>query len=297
MYWSESNKMENLFGINVTKSKENTIPDGYVFYTDYTPPELREKLYGYYGEYESAARKAALPLFMRLIRFIAIFFLIIALRADIGILFDWLSGDGISLAEAYHNAPFIFYMEAASLIIVISFGIIEFMLKRKMVNSSEFEELEENSENVIEEIMSYLEIPEDAESIDVLSFKYKIKKGREKRVMSGIYEHWNMDMYVYVRNGYLYLGDYDSVMEIPLTSFRSAEPVKKRAMLPVWNKEEDYDSENYKPYKITVNNQGSYFVHYYKILICDVKGEFELFIPNYDMDIFSSLTGIIPEES
>ena len=35
---------------------------------------------------------------------------------------------------------------------------------------------------------------------------------------------------------------------------------------------------------------GNYFVYYYKITIQDIKGDFELFIPNYDISRFHEFT-------
>lgn len=128
--------------------------------------------------------------------------------------------------------------------------------------------------------------------MNVLAERYVIKDGKPKRKDIGLTQYVNLSMFAYINGDQLCLDDASSVWEIPLSSIRSIELVKKRVSFPDWTKPEPYDSKSYKPYKITTNQFGHYFARYYCVEISDIRGDFYLLIPEYDGNTFMELMKI-----
>ena len=138
-----------------------------------------------------------------------------------------------------------------------------------------------------------LGIPENAADMDIIRAFYQIKKGREK-----ILENENLSIYAYCQDGSLCLADNTQVFKIPFSSIQKVVWVKKRLVLPDWNKEEPYKSKTYKPYHIRESDTGEYIIRgYYSLQISETRGEFEVMVPEYDEKLlFSLLPAQIPKE-
>ncbi len=138
-----------------------------------------------------------------------------------------------------------------------------------------------------------LGIPENAADMDIIRVFYQIKKGREK-----ILENENLSIYAYCQDGSLCLADNTQVFKISFSSIQKVVWVKKRLVLPEWNKEESYNSKTYKPYHIRKNDAEQYTIRgYYSLRILEERGEFEVMVPEYDEKLlFSLLPPQIPKE-
>ncbi|MGN1481518.1 hypothetical protein [Porcipelethomonas sp.] len=285
--------MKNLFGINITESKDNMEEDGSVFISRQVTPQQRDRLETFFHTGEELEKKSGLSLPLDILMTICGGLGTIILVSDLKILLD---KDDITLAQAYHNAPYLFYIEGICWIIFFILWAVKKIKNRKVMESEEFSDFSDDMESIYNESVSQLEIPENAVEIDVLSFRYKIKNDKEKVVPSFNFDYVNICKYVYAQDRYLCIADMYEVMMIPLESVKRIKKAKKRAMFPYWHKVEDYNSKKYKEYKITQNSQNIYYANYYIIEIEDIIGEFELYIPNYDIEIFSALTNVQTEE-
>ena len=138
-----------------------------------------------------------------------------------------------------------------------------------------------------------LGIPEDAADMDIIRIAYQIKKGREK-----ILANENLSIYAYCQDGSICIADNTQAFKIPLLSIQKVVWVKKRLLLPEWNKKEPYNSKTYKPYHVRKNDAEQYIIRgYYSLRISEARGEFEVMVPEYDEKIlFSLLPSEIPKE-
>lgn len=280
--------MRNVFGINVTNDKDNTEFDGVCFNAREVSALIRGELDSAFETNNEFVKKASLPLWLDIIKLIFMFFAIILTLGE-------LKAD-VSLKESWNNAPYLIIGCIISWICFLAILIYEKKKQKKIVQSEEFEDNTIDLNEISVKAMEDLGIPTDAKSIDVISDKYKLKDDNIKQVnYHPFYSHMNLDCFIFASNGMLCLADSYNVYEIPLASITSIEESKKRAMFPCWNKDEDYNSKKYKKYKITMNNQGTYFASYFKVIINDIRGEFMLLIPNYDQPLFSEITGIYPK--
>lgn len=287
--------MKKLFGFDVTESAENAVIDGQVFCTKHIAPEHEAELEELNRKNDDFEKESNLPLPLRILLIIFTLLLAITVSVDVNLLFDIFAGD-LTLSQAYHNAPFIFYAEPVVIIMFIMLTITRTKRNKKVFQSSDFADNTDSISLAVGESFRQLGIPENAAVIDVLMSKYRIKNGKEKQIAFFNYNFINVPKYVYVENACICFADAYQVLEIPLSSVKSIKKVKKRAMFPNWNKNDPPSSKNYKKYKIAMNNQNVYYAHYYSVLIEDIRGDFVLFIPNYDIETFSALTAIRIDE-
>ncbi len=287
--------MKKLFGFDVTESAENAVIDGQVFCTKHIAPEHEAELEELNRKNDDFEKESVLPLPLRILSTIFTGLFVIAVTVDVRLLFDILAGD-LTISQAYHNAPFIFYAEAVVIVLFAILTAAKIKQSKKVFQSTDYADHTGSLNLAIDESFRQLGIPENASVIDVLMSKYRIKNGKEKQIAFFNYNFINVPKYVYIENACICFADAYEVLEIPLSSVKSIKKVKKRAMFPNWNKNDPPSSKNYKKYKIAMNNQNVYYAHYYSVLIEDIRGDFELFIPNYDIETFSALTAIRIDE-
>lgn len=279
--------MKNIFGVNVTGNKKNYKIDGFDFLTQAVSPELSKKLDGLHSEIDYINKKTKLPVWIDHLRSIC---LVCALLITSGLL----KAD-VSLSEGYNNAKYLYFICAACYIIFIVLYLIEKNKSKKMTKTDQYSEYIDNEDIVLEEIFNQFGIPENCESIDTLCFRYKVKKDKIKRISFGLFEFINTENKAYIKDENLCLANLYMVLSIPLTSIKRINQ-RKTASFPNWNKKEKTTSKKFKKYKINKNSQQTYFAKYYSVLIEDPKGDFELFIPNYDIETFTQLTKVRTDE-
>ena len=84
--------------------------------------------------------------------------------------------DGISLSEAYKNAPYFFYIFGVCVIIfILLFAISRYLLK-KGEKDPEFKVIASELENVVIATFSGLGVPQTAEEISVVASFFKVNK-------------------------------------------------------------------------------------------------------------------------
>lgn len=279
--------MTNFFGINVTKGQECTEMDSIAFVTRTLSVEKGEELEQFRQENEQMEQKASLPLGLRVLKGLCwIVWLIILcgiLKSD------------VSIVQGYHNAPILYWAFGVCFIgwlVLLIYGRVRM---KQAVNTDEFGEHMTHADKLERDVRTALDIPDHADSIDVLAERYVMKNGEPEHRDSGLVAYLNFDMWVFERDGSLCLADTEHVWEIPLSSLYSMTLEKKRRSYPEWHKSEPPGSKKYKPYKITTDSYGHYFSRCYRIIIRDARGEFYLLIPEFDGEIFTGVTHLRPE--
>ncbi len=280
--------MTNFFGLNVTKKAAAEAFDGMAFCVRTASPEQNDEVDRFRRRNEEFERNTAFPLPLRIIHFLSkliTFILIVSIiRAD------------VSFTEGYRNAPYFYWIALISVLVWIGM----FLYRRQYLKEKQAETEEQfnahiaNAELIYRRTMQHLSIPEDAASMDALAEHYVIKHGKPKHKNVGVGGYFNLDMFAYRENNCLYLANLENVLEIPLSSLHSMTMEKKKYCIFPWNKQEPPFSERYAPYKIVNNQFDQYFVRCCRIEILDARGEFFLLIPEYEVPLFTQLTGLSP---
>lgn len=198
-----------------------------------------------------------------------------------------------ALEHEHIGNPLVLFLVAV--VMFVACGVI-YRFMRKDINSRKSSDTANEYRDMRDRALflahSELGIPAGAPRVDILTQMYLVEKnGKIKPSSASGTTHINAAHYIYTYNSNLCIATNYTVFEIPLSSLRSARLEKKKATFPYWTKTERWGSKTYKKYKIGFS-EGKYYAKYYSVQIEDEKGEFELLIPNYDFETFSSVTGI-----
>ncbi len=286
--------MTNLFGFQVIKGELTEPMDGIDFITKKRSDEESEKLRQYQVSNYILRMKKELPIVLFLLKILCWFFWLVVFLI---VLLGPMTQQDVGLVKSYHNAPFLYWGAVLCFVIWLVLVIYERVRMKHIVNVPKYRKLTKQMDQLAQEVMQILDIPEMAERIDVLSEHYIMKDGQPKHRDSnhGMTPYANYDMFVFVQNGNLCLADSRHVWEIPLSSLRTMTLEKKLYGYPDWHKSEPPNSSKYEPYRIIIKS-GLHFSHCYRIEICDIRGEFYLLIPEYDGEAFTRATHLRPEE-
>ena len=94
-------------------------------------------------------------------------------------------------------------------------------------------------------------------------------------------------------NDNLCLATVGEVYAFPIANIKKIKEINKRITVGGWNKEESYDSKEYKKYKITANNMGIlFFKPYYSIIVNNGIEDFEILVPSYDIESILEITNL-----
>ena len=282
--------MKNIFGINVTEDRANTGFDGRVFHKRTVSSRSSDALDAAEELAMEAERTLKLPLWLRAVKSVSGFLALIAAIAIIqGLL------DSVSIAQAYQNAPELFHMAAVSFVLWLALFVAARKKMKSVMESDDYERKASRIGGALDSVARELDIPPDAKDIDILSFRYKMKKGKEKVVAGAFETYINLNCVAYVRDGFLHIVvSMRDEFVIPLTGFTGIERVNKKIPIPIshWNKETPFDKGEYKKYKMKANDFYIFFKPYYDFLIRHNGYDYKFSIPPYELDALSSLTGL-----
>lgn len=161
-------------------------------------------------------------------------------------------------------------------------------LKVKKTKEDETEDkLNIKVEHLLKECYEQLNIPIDALKIDIISTKYHTnKKGEHKFANQNLFIPINEETSWFIEEDSLFIADLISVIKIPLNSIKALKEIDKRILLRQWNKEESFNSEKYKSYKIKPQNAGLFLIAktYYSLEFNVDNEEYNILVPKYDLN-------------
>jgi hypothetical protein len=146
----------------------------------------------------------------------------------------------------------------------------------------------------LSEAYSDVGVPEDADSVDILSFSYVIKKDKLVPVIpeDGYTAYVNLPMRAYVRDRRLCLADLCHVYSFDLESVKSITKVKTKTEFPFWNKAEELDKELSKLYSVKLRH-GIYTTKYhYALTLIKDDEEHVILFPPYEIATFERLAEV-----
>lgn len=266
--------MKNLFGIN---NKETNFQKFVVRSVSDTSnakiDELSKKA-------KIIENKELGPSWLKLVSTMCIGFGIIGI---FGIIF---AKDGFK--EALKTRGYIFVIAIILFIVGVALTIYYGLKSKKIQSNKNFKTFLNEQELLKKEIQDELKIPKDSTEIDVLFTKVKEnKEGKEITKSMGLFSHLNGQVFLYIEDDKVYFADLAAVIELPLDSFKSVTKINKTVVIPQWNKDVPYNNEKYKKFNIRQNGYGMLYVKpYYSIKLVVNDEEYEILIPNYDIDKF-----------
>lgn len=266
--------MKNLFSFNV-KTEEQPYNNYIVKKTDSSVTDKQTETLKKVNEFQ---KKYSLPVYFKVIMYICGFAAVIIFFSVIRA-----CAEGTPVSKAYRNAPYLFYIGGAGLLIfLILFGISRFLVIKGQ-KDPELQIIAQQVENTVVSSFEDLGVPDGAAEISVIIYAFKTnKKGKEKPA-SPFMKYSAHEMKLYADTETLYLADIYSVTAIPFSDIRQIVENRKRVQIPEWTKDEKPNSPKYKPYKVRAFQYG-FTVGTYSMQISFDGDEREVVFPNYEIE-------------
>ena len=279
--------MKPVFGIDITTNKKNEHINSEEFIIQTTSKEKAKALEEKQENLLQTVEKSKLPLWIRIVKIVCGFYALIVIVGVIKALPD------VGFDQALRNAPILIISGVLSLIVWL---IMQFLSKRKekrVMTEQNAEQQIEALDTDIQNIYEELNVPDDAASVDVLFLPYKVKNGNI--IPQNLYV--NLDLKIFKTEDNLCLADLENVYSFPLSSLQSIQTVKKHITIPSWNKDTEPTKDEFKPYKMGVDQYGRVHLKSYHILTLMHNGRIHgIYFPCYELPAFENLTGLKAEE-
>ena len=286
--------MKPFYGIDRTTLKKNIFHEGDCFIaatvSDMTRQSYERALQSAAKELEATKLNPVLRGLKTVCSWITLFGFLSTIRAL----------RNVTIAEAFENAPFIFWLMGGCGVVWL---VLTYLTNRKAKNvmaGEGFGQSTRRLEGEIDRVFRELQVPEDAKQVDVVQLTYRWKNGTVKISTTGseTTPYTNVSLRVFRREDVLCLADLENRYELPISAMRRLKMVKKPLVIQGWNKEERLNDPFYKPYKLTMDNYERVHTKSYGLLELNHDGvDWALWLPPYELNYISALTGLpITEE-
>ncbi len=288
--------MKPILCIDVTTDKKNEVMNGDEFITATTPKEIMEKHEQMQEEGLKAIEKAKLPLPLRIIKsicgFVSLILLVSCLRFGLE--------DGF--AELFKNNVGIVFLVIGAVCggIWLALHLAANKKEEKVFEEEGIERKANDLANDDARLYAALGVPTNAENVDFLMFRYKLKNGEIKPQAPGLMPtpYFNFNAKAYDDGRHFCVAGIDNVYSFPKEEMVKIRRVNKRIQLFNWNKDEEPTKGKYKEFKLATDNMGLVHAKPYYILEIEHNGElWGLYFPCYELPVIERLTGIRAESA
>lgn len=287
-------KVKPVFCIDITSNKKNETLNGDEFITASVSSEMSQTFDKKRNEVMKLVDRSQNPLWLRIVEYVSGFAALVCVGGLIK------SIGKVTLAQAYENAPAIFWVGGICAVIWVALFILSKIRKNKVESSDEAKMLKDHIDNDIRIIFDELGVPENAEDVDVMTFIYTQKDGRnviKKPSIDGM-TFYNTVMKVYRKGNSLCMADLENTYEFPISMISEISTVDKTVSTVSWSKDEKPDEGRYKKYKIKMAGDSMPVFKPYHILKFSSDGEeYGIYFPCYELEIFEKLTGLRAEDN
>ena len=282
--------MKPIYGIDITHDKKNETFNGSEFITRESSRHTLDAVESKQAELLETVEKCKLPLWMRIVHWVSGIYALLMLAALSRVLED------TDFADLFDKASWLIFSAVAAAVLWVVLLFVE-RAKAKRVSAEEgIDHKVEDIDDDMQALYRELNVPDTADTVDVLMFKYKEKNGEiipgGSSVLASSPYH-NLEVKMYVADGALCLADIETVYSFDLSELRSIKTVNKRISVPIWNKDEEPSEGRFKKYKLKVDEAEDVYFKPFHILEIDHYGSiFGIYFPCYELEIFERLTGL-----
>ena len=284
--------MKNLFSVNRTLDRENNDYDPSPYLAATVSEELQEKLRGAFSSMEEKTATREPTEEELALKKKGNFYWKLCLLFFLGGLLLFIFGDSI---PGYREIPAFHLIDIACMVVAVVFN-----FKARKLNRSElsiargsmdvdFSEATKQLEEAAAEAARELGVPENALSVDILPFHYKMKG--DTPVPAGKKNRYdNLSVSLYVSDGDLCLATAHELFRVPLAHVKGYRTYDEEFEIDMWLKPEESDTEKYAEFGIRKSGFFSRKLRGYYGL--DLGGEYEVRIPCYDFAEVKGLLGV-----
>ncbi len=287
--------MKPFLGIDLTTDKKNERMNGEELLVAKPALALTQSFERFSENAEETIEKSKLPLPIRIGQWVCG---MIGLIIFVSVAKTLGGEDDVTLAQAYQNAPWLFWLGGGCL---MAWGLLKLISVRKaksVLETNEGTQTFQDLDQTCDAILADLAVPSSAKEIDVLAFFYKIKDNTVKVVEKGfqVAPYLNPIFHAFADDENLYLANLEGKYAIPLSAIQAIRSVKKTIRIMDWNKDEPHNSDVYKPYKLSEDDHGRIACKLYHIVEFVHNDElWGVYIPCYELPVIEELTGMKAE--
>lgn len=290
--------MKPFLGINVTENTKNELMNGEEFIFTKASEEKLEALESASAELELYEKRSKLPLPIRIVNYALGFAAALIVLSIFSAFRD--SDGGLTLAKAYGNAPYLFWIAGISGIAFIAISLVAMLRKRHILGSEEARAAMIRANMAGAAAKAELNLPVSTPMIDVLTFKYKIGKDGKiapKTAALASSPYFALEMFAFRENGELRLADYEQVWAFPFDELTGITRVNKNIVIPNRGKEiiKQY-KDTLTDFKMTTSDNGLIVKPYYVLNVNHMGEQYGIYFPCYSLPTIKELTGLSPED-
>ena len=206
-----------------------------------------------------------------------------------------LLGEGKELLyQAFRAKPLLFVGGGLCLGLWAALKVLCIRREKALLSSEEGTQTISNLEIACNNIYRALSVPADAKDVEILSFFYKVKKGKMKVCEKPLqlYSHRCYTFKMYVQDEMLCLTCLQGKYAFPLSSLQGIRRVDEKIRIESWSKGESIHSDTYQQYRMTTDRYGC--VHskpHYILELTRGDESWGIYFPCYELPAFEELTG------
>lgn len=283
--------MKPFIGVDITEDKKNESINGLEFAVQSVSEIQSQVLENAQETANEFAKKAKLPLPINAISSICG----VAGFLGIGIIVE--STENVTIAELYQKLPWAFWACGLCLVVWATLTVLAKKKERRVFESDEGESTKRRLDMALQGVYTDLGVPENAETVDLLAFRYKSKNDKivAKETYGSPAIYLNIEFKAFVEDSKLMIADVEKKFAFDLSEIKAIRTVKKHIIIPEWHKETPHNKGEYKQYKLVVNNAGIHIKKYHIVEFCHNGEEWGIYIPCYELPKFEKLTGLKAE--
>lgn len=284
--------MKPFLGIDLTENKKNDKQNGQEFLVATPSLAMEQALKSTTEKAEETLTRSKLPTILRFAQWISG---TAAALVTLGIVKGLVKPDGVSISEAYKNAPALFYIAIGGFVIWLILKLLSMQKEKTVLETDESVQILSNVEGVHDGIFKELGVPASAVAVDVLFFYYKVKNEKMKVCERGMQfaPYFMPEFQAFSDSENLYLVNLEGKYAFPLTSLQRIRTVNKHIRIGGWNKDIGPKDGIYKQYKMTVDQYGC--VHckqYCKLEFSHKNEQWGIYFPCYELSKFEAITNM-----
>lgn len=281
--------MKYIFCTDTTGHQKHTRPDGQCFLSAELPQVMRDGLEQTAHALSQAERRHKLPGILLIMQYIC---LVIGMVCCGGLV-RALAGRSVSLAQAYHNAPVIFWAGAVTLCIAGLLALWQRVQTASADRSSSVQAARRKMNDQIRGAKAYLGIPGQVQPVDILLFDYR----REAQGLKILNAAHNTEFWLYRDQNSLCIADEYQVYALALQELQRIRVVQRGIPMTGWNKGGQPDQARFRRSGVMCHEGAAIGLQFCCALELTHNGEqYALLFPGYELPEIQKLTRLSAPE-
>ena len=229
-------------------------------------------------EVNSYNKKVTIPFWLSLVMYFCLMFPVMVLAAELKNLGEK------SFAEIMSNSSGLIISAIISLVVGLGIYLYSIWKRKKGVSKDETETLETAVNDVEAKCKAELNIPADADAINVLVGVEEVNKNGEVKKTN----YLPLNAFIFIEDNAICFAFIDALYKIPTSDIVDIKQNKKLTFVG-WNKETEPKNNKYNDHKVVVQSGMFYTTMTYNVIVDNGFNKLAIIIPCYDIKTIADL--------